>query len=86
MPEEEITNAKAKNFKSSMAKLFNELKKYKYIIVLALILASIGSILSIIAPNRLSDLTDEISKGLTVNVKNLTEISQNVSTNFTVKC
>ena len=83
MPEEEIANAKAKNFKSSMAKLFNELKKYKYIIALALILASIGSILSIIAPNRLSDLTDEISKGLTVNVKNLTEISQNVSTNFT---
>ena len=58
---------KAKDFKGSMKRLFNELKNYRVFIYISLILATLGSILSIIAPNRLSDLTDEISKGLVVN-------------------
>jgi ATP-binding cassette subfamily B protein len=55
---------KAKDFKGAMKRLFSELKSYKLFIALALILAVLGSILSIIAPNKLSDMTDEISKGL----------------------
>ena len=55
---------KAKNFKGAIKRLFSELKEFKVRIVIALILAAGGSILSITAPNRLSNLTDEIRKGL----------------------
>ena len=40
------------------------LKKYIPFIIIALVLSALGSVLSIIGPNKLSDLTDEITKGL----------------------
>lgn len=55
---------KAKDFKGAMKRLFSELKPFKILIFIAIVLAFLGSIMSIIAPNKLSDLTDEISKGL----------------------
>ena len=55
---------KAKNFKGAMKRLFSELNRYKIIIIVAIILAAGSSILSIVTPNRLSDLTDEIQKGI----------------------
>ena len=55
---------KAKDFKGAMKRLFSELKPFKILIFIAIVLAILGSIMSIIAPNKLSDLTDEISKGL----------------------
>ena len=55
---------KAKDFKGAMKRLFSELKPFKILIYIAIVLAILGSIMSIIAPNKLSDLTDEISKGL----------------------
>jgi ATP-binding cassette subfamily B protein len=55
---------KAKNFKSAIKRLFKELKNFRIIIFVALILSMISSILSIIAPDKLSSLTDEIQVGL----------------------
>ena len=55
---------KAKDFKGAIKRLFEELDKYKIAIVIALILAMLGAIIGITAPNILSKLTDEISKGL----------------------
>lgn len=55
---------KAKDFKSAIKRLFKELRNFKILIIVALILAILSSILSIFAPNKLSDLTDEIQKGL----------------------
>lgn len=55
---------KAKDFKGAMKRLFSELKPFKILIFIAIVLAILGSIMSIIAPNKLSNLTDEISKGL----------------------
>ena len=57
------TGEKAKDFKGAIKRLFKELKSFKVLITIALVLAALASILSIIAPNRLSDLTDEISEG-----------------------
>ncbi len=59
-------NEKAKDFKASMKRLFKELNSFKVLIIIALVLAALSSILSIVAPNKLSELTDEISKGLNV--------------------
>ena len=55
---------KAKDFKGAMKRLFSELKPFKILIFIAIVLAILGSIMSIIAPNKLSDLTDKISEGL----------------------
>lgn len=74
---------KAKDFKSAIKRLFSELHGYKSLIMLSLILAIIGSILSISAPNRLSDLTDEISMGLVIKQDNLKEITNKISVNMT---
>lgn len=57
---------KAKDFKSAISRLFKELKNYKVTIMIAIILAVGSSILSILAPNRLSNLTDEVQAGLVI--------------------
>ena len=75
-------NEKSKDFGSAMRRLFSELKSFHLVIIIALILAVAGSILSIIAPNRLSDLTDEISKGLIVNTKNMENINTTIFKNL----
>ncbi len=55
---------KAKDFKGATRRLFGELKDFRILIIISLILAAIGAILSIIAPNKLSEMTDVISQGL----------------------
>ncbi len=55
---------KAKDFKGAIKRLFSELKNFRVIIIVALILAMLGAILSIIAPDKISELTDKISEGL----------------------
>ncbi len=74
---------KAKDFKSAIKRLFKELNDYKILITISLVLAALGAILSILAPNKLSKLTDEIQKGLVVNKSNIelltNEIKENIS-------
>ena len=55
---------KPKNFSESMKKLFTKLQDFKKLMLIAIILALLSSILTIIGPNRISDMTDEIAKGL----------------------
>lgn len=75
-------NEKAKDFKGAIKRLLKELSGFKKIIILSLVLAALGSILTIFTPNILSDLTDEISEGLVVNQDNLQTITQNVTGAF----
>lgn len=74
---------KPKDLKKSLIKLFKNLKAFKIFIFISLILAMSSSILSLIAPNKLSDLTDEVSKGIIINSKNIkiltNDIKQEVS-------
>ena len=65
---------KAKDFKSAIKRLFSELKGLKTLILIALILAALSSVLSIFAPNRLSNLTDEIQKGIMTPVMDMDAI------------
>ena len=73
---------KANDFKSAMKRLFSELNRFKVLIVISLVLAALSSILSIVAPNKLSDLTDEISKGLVVNKDNLQLLTTTIKDNM----
>ena len=58
------TVEKAKDFKGAIARLFKELDRYIFMIIIALFLAMLGAIIGITAPNVLSKLTDEIQVGL----------------------
>ena len=69
----------AKDFKSAITRLFSELKKFHTLIIIALILAALSSILSITAPDKLSELTDAISEGLVINTSNLEEINEKIT-------
>lgn len=55
---------KPKNFSESIKKLFTKLQDFKISMLVAILLALFSSILTIIGPNRISDITDEIAKGL----------------------
>ena len=61
---------KAKDFKSAVKRLVKELGKFKILIIIALILATAGAVLSISAPDRLSKLTDEIQAGIIPKMEN----------------
>ncbi len=82
MPRPHQNSEKAKDFKGAIKRLFKELKGFKKLIVVSLILAALGSILTIFTPNILSDLTDEISKGLVLNKDKLEIVSKDISNNF----
>ena len=59
-----MSNEKAKDFKGSMKKLINYCKPLIPLIIIAILLAFLSSILSIIGPDKLKDMTNEITNGL----------------------
>lgn len=67
-------NEKPESFVLSIKKLMKSLSSFKILIFVAIILAALSSILSLVAPNKLSDLTDEISRGITINTTNMKEL------------
>ena len=69
---------KPKNLKEAVKKLVFYLKPYRFFIFLAIILAALSSVLSIIGPDKLKSLTDEISKGLVINTKNIEIIKNDI--------
>ena len=81
-PRKEPSLESAKDFKGAISRLIKELQDFKTLIFISLVLAALGSILSIFAPNKLSELTDEISSGLVVNKENLETISSSVMSNL----
>lgn len=56
------SNAKAKDFKKSTLRLFKYCKKHIWAIVVAVVLAIVSTVLTLIGPNKLQDMTDIISK------------------------
>lgn len=73
---------KPKDFMGSIKKLMKSLSSFKVLIFIALVLAALSSILSLIAPNKLSDLTDEITKGITINTSNMKELEEDLTKNI----
>lgn len=73
------TVEKPKNFKASILKLFKSLGTFKILILISLVLAMGGAILSLVAPNKLSALTDEIQKGIVLNTKNLEKLTNDIT-------
>lgn len=74
-------NEKPENFVLSIKKLMKSLSSFKILIFVAIILAALSSILSLVAPNKLSDLTDEISRGIMINTTNMKELENDLTSN-----
>ena len=74
---------KSKNFGTSIKRLFISLNKWRYLLIISLMLATISAILALVAPNKLSDLTDTITIGLQPNIsKNIIKdimLDENIS-------
>lgn len=66
---------KPKDLKQSMVKLVRFSKSYLPVIIIALIASAIGTVFQIIGPDKIKDLVNEISKGLTVGI-DLDEVSR----------
>lgn len=78
----QVKENKVKDFKGSIKRLAKEIKKYKKSIIIAIILSIFSSIIAILSPNRLSSLTDEITKGLMINEKKISELSKIITDNY----
>lgn len=79
MPKPNRNVEKAKDFKGAIKRLLKEMAGFKKIIIISLTLAAFGAVLTIVTPNILSDLTDEISKGLVLNKDNFEKITKEVT-------
>lgn len=77
-----VAPEKAKNFKSAIKRLLKELKGFQILILISLILAALGAILSIIAPDHLFNLVNKISDGLVINKENMEVVTEKVMSNL----
>ena len=67
---------KAKNFKSSSKELLKSLKRYYFLIILSVIFSIGSTAVAIIGPQKVSEITNEISAGIsgTINIQNIFDI------------
>ena len=68
MPRPARTMEKSKDFKGSMKKLIKSLKSFHVLLIISLVLAMASAILALVSPNKLSDLTNEVTLGITPNI------------------
>ena len=76
------TNEKSKDFVGSIKRLLSNLKPWKVLMTIAIILAFSSAILSLTAPNKLSSLTDVITNGIRPNTEILQEVVTKITDNF----
>ena len=77
-----IPQEKSKDFIGSMKRLLYNLKPWKILLCLSLILAASSAILSLISPDKLSDLTDTITEGITPKKEKLEILSKTIQESF----
>lgn len=72
---------KPKDFVGTWKKLLLYCRKYLAVFLIALICAISGTVLTLIGPDKLSDMTDTITAGLAPNTEALEELTEEVSAN-----
>ena len=73
---------KANNFPMAIKRVLKSMKKWHYAVIISILLAAFGSIISLVAPNRISDITTAIQKGLVPKTEKLSEIMDGLMLNF----
>ncbi|MDD6272786.1 MAG: ABC transporter ATP-binding protein [bacterium] len=77
------TIEKSKDFKGSMKRLINALDKWKKIMIIALVLGFSSAIISLITPDKISQLTDTITDSLSVDSEVMNELVTKINSNST---
>lgn len=70
--------SKAKNFGKSIKRMLSEMKGFYLAIAIAIVFSIGGSILSVIAPDKLAKITDEISAGIMIDQDKVERISAEI--------
>lgn len=70
--------SKAKNFGKSIKRMLSEMKGFYLAITIAIVFSIGGSILSVIAPDKLAQITDEISAGIMIDQGKVERISAEI--------
>ncbi|MBQ6477621.1 MAG: ABC transporter ATP-binding protein [Bacilli bacterium] len=69
---------KVNDFKGTLIRLFKNLDKWKYLLVLSILFATTAAILATIAPKRLATITDIISEGIKPRTENFERIRKEI--------
>lgn len=72
---------KPKDLVGTWKKLLGYCRKYLAVFMIAILCAAAGTVLTLIGPDKLSDMTDTITAGITPNTEALTELTEAVSEN-----
>ena len=73
---------KAKDLVGTWKKLLRYCRKYIAVIVIAILCAAAGTVLTLIGPDQLSEMTDTITDGIAPDTAKLEEISESVTNNM----
>lgn len=73
---------KAKDLVGTWKKLLGYCRKYVAVFIIAIVCASIGTVLTLVGPDKLSDMTDEITNGISPDSEKLELIMETVSENI----
>lgn len=72
---------KPKDLVGTWKKLLGYCRRYLAVLMIAILCAAAGTVLTLIGPDKLSDMTDTITAGITPNTEALTELTEAVSEN-----
>ncbi len=70
---------KPKDFKKVITRLFKDMGRFRFKIIISVILATIAAVFSIYGPNKISDLTEKIQEGLIIDRDKFEEVSLTLS-------
>lgn len=73
---------KAKDLVGTWKKLLGYCKKYIAVFIIAIICSAVGTVLTLVGPDKLSDMTDTITEGIAPDTEKFEEISGAVSNNI----
>lgn len=68
-------DAKVKDFGKAVKRMLTEMKPFYLLITIAMVMSVLGSILSVIAPDKLADITDEVSAGLILDREKVSSVA-----------
>ena len=74
-------NSKPKDLVGTWKKLLGYCRRYLAVFMIAILCAAAGTVLTLIGPDKLSDMTDTITAGITPNTEALTELTEAASEN-----
>ncbi len=72
---------KVNDFKGTTIRLFKNLDKWRFPLIISILFAMMAAILSTIGPNKLADVTDVITGGIKLRVENIEKITKEIYLN-----